>query len=199
MKHTLLIFGLLILISWNSKKIIKNEVINPTENIDSLTIEKQQRYIDFKNKLPKHRLPIDFHCGFDSLVKLADYKDYLDFIPKDMEKIYGFLSAKGTTDLILYGIVGDDLYPYIYSYDNYGNIIDSLFLIITPCGQADEFSIPNSYAFIDENGMITMIDTSLYVHYLDNLNYEIDSTIVTTIKMKTNINGEFQEISREKN
>ena len=198
MKYSLLLFGFLVLISCNSNKTVKNQIIHQSDNnIDSISIEKQQRFIDFKNKLPKCNSSIKLHCGFDSLVYLEDYKDYLGFIPKNMEGIYGYLITKENTDLIMYGIVGDDLYPYIYSYDKNGNILDSLFLIINPCGQADESYIPNSYAFIGINGQITMVDTSLYIHYLDNMNYKIDSTIITRIEMKVDENGKFKEIKKE--
>ncbi len=198
MKRTLLIFGFLILISCNSNRLGKNEIVQQSENnVDSISIEKQKRFSEFKNKLPKYNLPIELHCGFDSLLKLEDYKDYLDFIPRNMEKIYGYLNTNEISDLILFGRVGDDLYPYIYSFDNNGKILDSLFLIINPCGGADGSYIPNSFAFIDNKGQITMIDTSLYVHYIDNMKYKIDSTIITKIAMKVDENGKFKETKKE--
>ncbi|MGQ1948718.1 hypothetical protein ACT3CD_16625 [Geofilum sp. OHC36d9] len=198
MKQILLLLGFLILISCNSNKTGKNEIIQqPVDKVDSILSEKHQRFIEFKKRLPKYNLPIEIHCGFDSMVSLTDYKDFRDFIPTKMEEIYGYVNTNQTSDLILFGRVGDDLYPYIYSFDNNGNILDSLFLIINPCGQADEFYIPNSFAFIDNNGQISMIDTSLYIHYIDNMNYKIDSTIITMIEMKVDKNGKFKEIKKE--
>ena len=78
---------------------------------------------------------------------------------------------------------GTTYIPFYIHYDKNGKILNSLFLIISPCGQADETYRPNSYAFIDRNNEIRMTDTSLYIHYVDYQKYVIDSTCITNIKI----------------
>lgn len=199
MKFSIAIFGLLILIGCNSKEPDKQVIDNSHEIIDTVVQNEPNRFSEFKNLLPKHQLPFSLHCGLKSLTELEDYQKYSEFIPEGMEGIYGLFNAKTTTDLILYGRVGDDLYPYLYSYDNNGKILDSLFLILNFCGGADEFSIPSSYAFIEEDGLITMIDTTFYIHYTGDFDYDVDSMRVTTVKVKLDNNGEFKEISTVEN
>ena len=190
----ILIFGLGC--SSNKKN---NQIENQTSGIliDSTQIRKQLRFEKFLNKLPKYKLPIEIHCGFDSLESLNDFKDYMDYIPKSMEEIYGLVETDRPQYLVLYGRVGDVLYPFLYSYDKNGEIVDSLYLIITSCSIADETIIPNSYAIIDNTLQIIMTDTSKFIHYLDNENYVIDSTLITNIMTMIQENGHFQEIKKE--
>mgnify|MGYP007061481756 CR=1 FL=1 len=183
--------------SFNTNKINNNASNNQAKNnSDSILNDKQIRFNEFKNKLPIYNPPIKIHCGLDNTESLDNYMGFSDFIPDEMNVAYGYVNTKETYDLIIFGAIGDDIYPYIYSYDCNGNILDSFFLIISPCGGADEYSIPNSYAFIKNVGEITLIDSTSSIKYTNNT-YEIVSTMITTVSIKVDDNGKFREIKKE--
>ena len=142
-------------------------------------------------------MPVKIHCGLDSVVGIEQLEKFKRFIPKIGERVYGCIQNTGDYKLIVYGEVGDDIYPYLYSYDSQGKIIDSLSLIISACGAADDKLIPNSYAIIDENLNIKLIDTSLFIHYPDNSKFVLDSTQITRILVKLDNNGKFKQVSKE--
>ena len=198
MKELFIIAALVIFISCNSNK-PSQKIIQPSEHENSYVIDNVQsaKFKKFITSIPAYDLPINLHCGLDSLKDFNNLHDFMEFIPKGMEEIYGYINSNNKFDLIMYGRVGDDLYPFLYSYDKNGKILDSLFLIINPCGQADETYRPNSYAFIDKNIQIIMIDTSQYTHYVDNQGCVIDSTCITNIKIRIDKSGHFKEISKE--
>ncbi len=109
------------------------------------------------------------------------------FIPKSADRIFGTIDSKNDTyKFIIYGYTGNDIYPFLYSYDNDGNVKDSLSLMLTGCGSADETAIPHSRVFIDKELMILLTDTSLLIHFpgywkkTDKLANGIDSVWVTT-------------------
>ena len=188
----------MIFISCNSNKTTQKSQqqseLKTSYVIDSVQSVKFQKFIA---TIPTYDLPISLHCGLDSLENFNTLHDFMEFIPKSMEEIYGYINSNNKIDLIMFGRVGDDLYPFLYSYDKNGKILDSLFLIISPCGQADETYRPNSYAFIDRNNEIRMTDTSLYIHYVDYQKYVIDSTCITNIKIRVDESGHFKEINKE--
>ena len=161
----------------------------------SKTIDSSDRFKSYCSSLSNVSLPLKISCGFDSgTIDTSGFNKFKDFIPSKMDRIYGFLSCKDSTTLILYGQTGDDIYPYLYSYDFNGKIQDSLFLIINPCGAADDKVIPHSYALIDKDLQINLIDTSRFITYTDNMNYSVDSILISEKLYKLDHNGYFNMI-----
>jgi hypothetical protein len=159
----------------------------------SKTIDSSNRFKNYCSSLSNVSLPLKISCGFDSgTIGTNDLNQFRDFIPSKMDRLYGYLSCKDSITLILYGQTGDDIYPYLYSYDFNGKIQDSLFLIINPCGGADDKVIPHSFALIDEDLKIDLIDTSRYITYKDNMNYSVDSILISEKLYKIDNKGYFK-------
>jgi len=160
------------------------ESTKPKRTNENLTNE-SVIFKEFIGKIPSRKLPIRFSCGLPDgpgtdHLWVSDFAKFNILIPKGIDLIYGAVEAKKNLNLIIFGQIGDDLYPKIFSYDNKGKIIDSLFLILNPCGLADEHQIPHSYAIIDKDLKIILIDTTKLIHYLENnKDYIIDSQRVT--------------------
>jgi hypothetical protein len=74
-----------------------------------------------------------------------------------------------------------------------------LYLLLSNCGGADDRIIPHSYATIEENLIINMIDTSRYIHYIEGANgyQRIDDSIkITKIINKIDGKGHFKELNK---
>lgn len=144
---------------------------------------------DFLNGIPRKSFPINFSCGLPSELKfIGDFQKYRSFIPKSANWIFGTVESRNRSyHLIIYGYTGgDDVNPVLFSFNNRGQIIDSLNLILKPCN-AGEKVIPHSLVVIDSGLAITLIDTTRLIHYpgyWKKLDYEDesmpDSTFVAT-------------------
>lgn len=133
---------------------------NTPTNIDPL-------FQDFLNELPKKSLPIHLDCGLPNELKSSDgFEKYKALIPKSADQIFGTIdSGSDRYRLILYGYTGDDIYPVLFSFDHKGHIIDSLNLILHPCGAADDTVIPHSFFTIDKDLTVELTDTTQLIHY----------------------------------
>lgn len=151
----------------------------------------ESRFGKFVGSIPLKDLPINFYCGLtdgDNL-QTSDFNDYAQFIPSEQNLIYGVIGKTQKYTLIIYGESGDSIYPALYSYNKSGKRIDSLSLVLSPCGAADGSMIPSSTAYIDKNLRITLSDTIKYIHYLDNSIYVSDSLKVSSISYSVDTNG----------
>jgi hypothetical protein len=115
-------------------------------------------FSEFFKKLPQVALPLSINCGIDGAKDIEQAEKFKKFIPAYAERVLGTLPTDRKHNLIIYGHVGDDIYPVLYSYDSAGAIIDSLYLIINPCGGADETQIPYSSAFISKYLTFTLTE-----------------------------------------
>jgi hypothetical protein len=188
MRRTIIPTLLLIsLMSCNSKQ--TNETTTTDDNV----------FNEFINKLPSQGLPINLSCGLpdgpgsDNL-EVSDFKNYKQFIPSGQNVIFGTIGQPDKFKLIIYGQTGDDIYPTLFTYDNFGKRIDSLSLILNPCGKADEFQIPHSIVSIDKNLQIILTDTLRFIHYTDNNHdYVMDSLKISTVKYDIDKRGKINK------
>jgi hypothetical protein len=178
---------LVTLVSCNSKQ--TNETTTTDNNL----------FNEFINKLPTKGLPINLSCGLpdgpgsDNL-EVSDFVNYKEFIPSGQNVIFGTIGQPDKFKLIIYGQTGDDIYPTLFTYDNLGKRIDSLNLILNPCGKADEFQIPHSIVSIDLDLQITLSDTLRFIHYSDNnKDFSVDSLKVSTVKYHINNSGQINK------
>jgi len=154
-------------------------VSKPNKNSES-------RFGKFVGNLPSKNLPLNFSCGLPDESALdnlqsSEFHDYAEFIPSDQNLIYGIIGKTQEFTLIVYGESGDDIYPTLYSYNKLGERIDSLSLVLSPCGGADGSVIPSSTVHIDKGLRITLSDTIKYIHYLDNSVYVSDSLKTSSV------------------
>jgi hypothetical protein len=150
---------------------------------------------EFVDSLPFRQLPLRLSCGLpdgpsSSNLWISDFEKFKNIIPKGFDNIYGVINTHDNFKAIIYGQVGDDIYPTLFTYSENGKIIDSLFLILNAYGNADETQIPHSFATIDKDLSITLIDTNRFIHYPDNENnYIVDSIVVTRVNYQIDKKG----------
>jgi hypothetical protein len=162
---------LISLMSCNSKQ--TNEATTTGNNL----------FNEFISKLPSRGLPINLSCGLPDYIWLNEFKKYQEFFPANHDAIYGLIGRTENIKCIMFGQVGDDIYPTLFTYDKHGKRIDSLDLILNPCGAADESQIPHSIVSIDLDLQIVLSDTLRFIHYSDtNTNFTVDSLKVSTVK-----------------
>jgi hypothetical protein len=122
---------------------------------------------DFLNEIPNKSLPINFSCGLpDSAKFLSDFEKYKAFIPKSVDRIFGTIESNSDNyKLIVYGYTGDDIYPTLFSYGNDGHVKDSLHLMLSGCGAADDTAIPHARVIIDKDLTLALSDTTKLIHF----------------------------------
>jgi hypothetical protein len=188
MRRTIIPTLLLIsLMSCNSRQ--TNETNKTSDNV----------FNEFINKIPSQGLPINLSCGLPSgpgsnNIQTSDFETYKEFIPSGQNIIFGTIGQPDKFKLIIYGRTGDDIYPTLFTYDNFGKRIDSLDLILNPCGAADESRIPHSFVSITKDLQIILTDTLKFIHYPDNKsNYAMDSLKVSTVKYTIDDRGQINK------
>jgi len=146
-------------------------------------------------------LPVRIDCGLESASIVDSVGKFKDYIPKSMEKVFGYIGSTNNIRLVIYAKVGDEIYPFLYSYDISGNIIDSMYLMIKNCGEADDKIIPHSLTTIEKDFTVNMVDTSHYIHYIETISgYQkiADSIEITKITTKIDTKGYFTIANRSK-
>lgn len=150
------------------------------------TENSESKFNEFVHNLPSRELPLNFSCGLpdgpgSDNFHSSEFNNYSEFIPNNHNLIFAVIGQRQEFTLIIYGESGDDIYPSLYSYNKLGERIDSLSLVLTPCGGADDSIIPTSTIHIDTNLRVTLSDTIKYIHYLDNSIYVSDSLKTSTV------------------
>jgi hypothetical protein len=166
------------------------KVFTTADNVDTL-------FLEFVDSIRMQSLPLHISCGLEeNLVSSTQFEKFKKYIPQSASLVFGHI--KSTSDnhkLIIYGQVGDDIYPLLFSYDRTGKIMDSLHLMLTGCGGADETAIPHAFATISPDLTITLIDTTRLIHYANGSgsvdNYIIDSLRIKKVAMTIDKNGRF--------
>lgn len=155
-----------------------------SENIISDTL-----FSDFLNDIPAQELPMKLECSLpDGSPFRVAFEKHSRYVPKSIDRVYGKINtANENYSLIVYGITGDDIYPVLFSYDRHGKITDSLSLILSGCGAADETQIPISSVSIDKNLTITRVDSTLFIHYLKTSTNEFVVDSVRTERSIVNV------------
>jgi hypothetical protein len=183
MRHLLTLIAILILASCAKNK--------TTEAIDNA----ETNFSEFLDTIPKKSLPIELSCGLqDGTIFTEGFKMFRRFIPASTDRIFGTIeSSNEDYRLVIFGQTGDDIYPIIFSFDNKGQIRDSLFLILQGCGGADDTQIPHSFVSIDKD-LITLTDTTRFIHIPEGKSgIAVDSQRVTRVLMKLDKNGRFEK------
>gem|GEM_PF-6849132 len=167
---------------------------NAIGHVDTTKIE-NKLFKEFLDSLQLHELPIHLSCGLPDYVWTNEFKKYKEFLPKDYDAIYGLIARVENFKCIMFAQVGDDLYPTLFTYDNSGEKIDSLSLILNPCGAANDKQIPHSFALIKNDLTIELTDTTRLIHYPENSksvdSYIVDSLIISRVILKIDKNGRF--------
>jgi hypothetical protein len=154
-------------------------------------------FSEFIGSIRKQALPLQITCGLtDNLASLEEFEKFRKYIPKSMDRVFGkFETQDKEYKLVIYGLTGDDIYPFLFSYDTRGQIRDSLSLMLTGCGGADESAIPHSYATLKGDLTIELTDTTRLIHYPEKSesidDYIVDSLRVSTVTMKLDKDGRF--------
>lgn len=168
-----------------------------TELDDSMA--KDYSFESFCESIDTKELPLRIDCGFESYDTEKDFTNYKEFIPNDY-KVVSQIIGINKHKLVLYTSVGDMSYPYLYSYNLKGDILDSLYLHISTCA-GDPYLELSTWTIIDEKMSISMTDTSKYFSYTENENDPkriLDSTVITERKVIMNSNGNFTILSETK-
>jgi len=115
-------------------------------------------------------LPYKLYCGVDDndYIFYSQCPDLIKSIFPKNERIDGIVGKiNGINDnniFIIFTSVGDIIYPYLYTFNKQGKIIDSLYLHISYC-VADGSEIVSTQTIMNSDYSIDMTDTIKYIHY----------------------------------
>jgi hypothetical protein len=159
------------------------------------TVVENALFDDFLDSLQTYKTPIQLSCGLPNYVWANEFKNYKEFIPADYDALYGLVGQTEYYKFLMFGQVGDDIYPTLFTYDNNGQRIDSLSLILHPCSAADTEQIPHSFALITEDLTIELTDTTRLIHYPEKSksvdDYVVDSLRISKVTFKVDNQGRF--------
>jgi hypothetical protein len=150
--------------------------------------------------IPDIKLPYTMHCGIDCYMAsfpVADDFGFIRTVPEpEVSIIVGKLPIHNDKVYILYGLVGDIIYPLLNIYDKKGNWLDSLYLHISWCdGDCEIVKTPTTT--INKDFSIHMVDTTQYFNCIENDEGDdriLDSIIVNTRKMNLTKDGYYKVI-----
>jgi len=172
-------------------------------NMESIVVENKQEITEFENTIlaiNTIELPDTIFCGIDFSVPVKEYgNEVVQIAPKPSEetRIYGRLPSKGGKVYVIYAIPGDINYPYLYTYNKDGQLIDSFYLHIGPC-LGDESIVISNVTVINKDYSIHMVDTSKYVHYNEENKRFIDSVFVTKRDLALNFEHSYQVVNEKR-
>lgn len=119
-------------------------------------------------------------------------------MPDNYSIIIGKIDWKsGKFFLLFFAVIGDLLYPYVYSYDYSGNFIDSIYLHNGNCFEC-EYEENVTFTEIEKDMTIIMTDTIRKYWFDENdTDYvrELDSLIITKTVKKMDNKGHFYLVS----
>lgn len=183
-----LVFVILFLcvIGCNNKN-IKKEI---TPNVTSKVF-----FMDLIDNLPSLELPYTMYCGLNESFPWIDDLDkrLVEYLPENVI-VAGKLPVNNDFVYIIYGEIGDIIYPYLNIYNQNGEKLDSIYLHISWCA-ADEWERTSTTTTINKDFSISMTDTSQYIHYLDAETYITDSIVVKRKVMQLMNSGLYQNVS----
>jgi hypothetical protein len=176
MKHIIL-FSLLALLSCSSKD------------------EDRLAFKEYTDHIPKVSLPANYWCGLPGRNQWTKElpEAYARFVPGTAEAVFGKIeSGESDFTFILYGGIGDIIYPSLYSYSDDGEIIDSIRLGGGCSG--DDKVILSTHSTIDEDMNITVLDSARWISFAaDEQGYVVDSVTVDRKIFKVSKKGHFEE------
>lgn len=190
MRQLILFAYILGLCSCGNKQTQENSI----GHVDTTKIE-NTLFKEFLDSLQSYETPIHLSCGLPDYIWANEFKKYKEFLPVEYDAVYGLIGRTENFKFIMFGQVGDDIYPTLFSYDKNGGRIDSLSLILNPCGAADSEQIPHSFALIKNDLTIELTDTTRLIHYPEKSksvgDYIVDSLRISKVVLKVNKDGRF--------
>lgn len=155
---------------------------------------------EFLENIPSKNLPLTIECGFENTIFNEDFDSkFQQFIPQGFE-VVGKLNTNKELNLVLFASIGDILYPYLFSFNQEGLKIDSVYLHISTCA-ADQNLELSTWSVIEQDITINMVDTVKYLNYIETENgyvRTLDSTFITKRTEKLDSSGRFFTLSEEK-
>ena len=178
---------------------------NSFDNSNDVNGETQESAtVDFENffdSIPTTDLPLTIKCGFKTTLYQKNFRDkYRNFIHKGFE-VVGKIKTDNNQKLILFARVGDILYPYLFSLDENGNKIDSVYLHISTCAGDPNLEL-STWSVIEKDLTINMTDTAKFFNYIETdsgYTRTLDSTIITKRMVELDNKGRFTKTNEEKN
>lgn len=174
----------------------KQTKLTEENSVDQETTEVENPiFKEFLDSLQLYEPPIHLSCGLPDYVWANEFKNFKEFLPPDYDAVYGLIGRTNNFKFIMFGQVGDDIYPTLFTYDNNGRRIDSLSLILNPCGAADSEQIPHSFALMTEELTIELTNTTRLIHYPEKSesvdSYIVDSLRISKMTFKVDNQGRF--------
>lgn len=156
--------------------------------------ESSEDFAEYLQELEVISLPFSTRCGLWPHHPRSNPPHSNKFGPSGWS-VSGLVHERTNLKVVLYGYLGDDVYPYLFSFDSTGALIDSTEIYTGNC-QADPWWRGITYTTIHEDMGITMIDTGAYYQW-DEREDLSDRTFVKAIARKKQIymndNGTFME------
>ena len=172
--------------------------MNPKSEAN-LTETKEVSFAALVEALPVLELPYMMWCGLEGHGPLPWIEDVdkrlIGYLPEDVI-VMGRLPIDNDLIYIVYGKVGDIIYPYLNIYNKKGERLDSLYLHISYCA-ADEWERISTSSTINKDHSISMTDTSEYIHYLDTKRFETDSVILKRELLELTDKGLYRKTKSE--
>ena len=168
-----------------------NKII--TIDSDVSVKEDSIKFFQYYSKLKNINPPLTLSCGLSSDVSYnyAPFKNYFERNFDSPLYVAGKIYQSRVFVTLLYGIVGDDLYPVLFNYDNNGVKIDSLDL--SGICDGDEGYISSTTISLNKNYFIFKVD-SITRYSEDEFGELVKGTYSTTIinySFRIQSNGNF--------
>jgi hypothetical protein len=125
--------------------------------------DKNNAFRNYYEKIPIVHLPLTINCGFgvsipnDHPMSPSELRQFVPQ-PSNNTRIYGRIFENEKNIYICYGVPGDIIYPWLYTYTKEGKILDSLYLHIGSCA-ADQWLRMETSSVIHPDHTIEMNDT----------------------------------------
>lgn len=178
----------------NSSKNTKDPVISETAVKTNEMLNSP--FAESVSKINMLDLPLTFCCGAETYTWIAEYgKEIETRAPQHYSSvgIIGKLPTINNNIYIVYGLVGDIIYPVLYTYNTQGIKIDSLNLHLGYFCGADDTTNEKCWTTINKDTSIDMTDTTVYFHYVGN-NQTLDSIIVAKRNYQLDTDGRYSLI-----
>ncbi len=184
----LILLTLLTVLSCNQNDI--NKKVSPsdtTQKIDSI------KFLQYYSNLKELKLPLTLKCGLASDVSY-NYAPFNNYFERNFDSplyVAGKIYKDNNFISLLYGIVGDDLYPVLFNYNNDGTKLDSLDL--SGSCEGDEGFLSSTTVTFNQDYSILKIDS--VTRYSENdfsqLKASADTTAILIYKYRILKDGYF--------
>jgi len=173
----------------------QNYTNKKTNSYDSdVTVKEDSlKFFQYYSKLKNINPPLTLSCGLPSDVSY-DYAPFNNYFSRNFDSplyVAGKIYQSRVFVTLLYGIVGDDLYPVLFNYNNNGIKIDSLDL--SGICDGDEGYISSTTVTLNKDYSIFKVDslTRYFENELDKMIKGTDSTTIISYKFIIQSNGHF--------